>query len=137
MPGTAALIRDERGRVLLQKRRDNSMWAFPGGGMELGESATDTIRRKVCEELGLPVEPRRLIGIYSSSEFDQTYPNGDRVQMFISFFECKNLGGAVRMQEDEVLEVGWFDVNDLPPLQHCCAVKMQDAKNFQGEAFIR
>lgn len=137
MPGAAAFIRDNSGRVLLQKRRDNSLWAFPGGGQEIGESATDTVRREVYEEMGLQIEPQRLIGIYTSSEFDKTYPNGDQVQMFISFFECKVTGGALRMQEEEVLQVGWYDVNDLPPMQHCCAIKMQDAKNFQGEAFFR
>jgi len=135
--GTAALIRDERGRALLQKRRDNSLWGFPGGAMELGESATDAIRREVCEEMGLDVAPQRLIGIYTSPEFDKVYPNGDQVQMFISFFECRVIGGAIKMQEDEVLETGWFGLDDLPPMQHCCAVKARDAKNFRGQAFVR
>lgn len=135
--GTAALIRDERGRALLQKRRDNSLWGFPGGVMELGESATDTIVREVREEMGLDVAPRRLIGIYTAPEFDKIYPNGDQVQMFISFFECQVIGGALKMQEDEVLEIGWFDLDDLPPMQHCCAVKARDAQHFSGVAFIR
>jgi 8-oxo-dGTP pyrophosphatase MutT (NUDIX family) len=137
MTGCAGLIRDERGRVLLQKRRDNSLWGFPGGAMELGESATDTLRREVCEEMGLDVEPQRLIGIYTASEFDRVYPNGDQVQMFISFFECQVVGGAIKMQEEEVLKVGWFDLTDLPPMQHCCAVKARDARVFRGEAFVR
>ena len=137
MTGCAGLIRDERGRALLQKRRDNSLWGFPGGAMELGESATDTLRREVCEEMGLDVEPQRLIGIYTASEFDKVYPNGDQVQMFISFFECQVVGGAIKMQEEEVLEVGWFDLTDLPPMQHCCAVKARDARVFRGEAFVR
>ncbi|MBI5301419.1 MAG: NUDIX domain-containing protein [Chloroflexi bacterium] len=135
--GTAALIRDDRGHVLLQKRRDNSLWGFPGGAIELGESATDAVRRETCEEMGLDVEPQRLIGIYTASEFDKTYPNGDQVQMFISFFECQVVGGAIRMQADEVLDVGWFDLDDLPPMQHCCAVKARDVRVFRGEAFVR
>ncbi len=137
LSGTAALIRDERGRVLLHKRSDNHLWGFPGGAMELGESVADTVRREVREEVGLQVEPHRLIGIYTASEFDKTYPNGDQVQMFISFFECRVIGGAIQMQEAEVLEVGWFDLNDLPPMQHCCAVKARDALQFTGAAFIR
>jgi len=31
-------VLDEAGRVLLQRRRDNSEWALPGGVIELGES---------------------------------------------------------------------------------------------------
>ena len=32
-------IRNERGEVLLQRRADRDLWGFPGGAMELGESA--------------------------------------------------------------------------------------------------
>lgn len=83
--GTAACIRDGQGRVLLQRRRDNGQWEFPSGHQELGESATDAVRREVLEEMGLVVEPRQLIGLYSSPQLDKTYPNGDQVQMSIAF----------------------------------------------------
>lgn len=137
MVGAAGLIRDEQGRVLLQKRRDNQLWGFPGGAQELGESIADTLRREVCEEVGLQVEPTRLIGVYTSPQFDRTYPNGDAAQMTIIFFECKVIEGALKMQEEEVLEIGWFDFDDLPPMQTCCAAKAQDARVFQGQAFFR
>ncbi len=149
MVGAAGLIRDEQGRVLLQKRRDNQLWGFPGGAhtctalrlvqcrWELGESIADTLRREVCEEVGLQVEPTRLIGVYTSPQFDRTYPNGDAAQMTIIFFECKVIGGALKMQEEEVLEIGWFDFDDLPPMQTCCTAKAQDARVFQGQAFFR
>ncbi len=137
--GTAALIRNDQGRVLLQRRSDNGLWGFPGGAQELGESAMDAIQREVCEEVGLNVVPKRLIGIYTSPLFDKVYPNGDQVQMSISFFECEVLGGELKMQEDEVLELRWFDLDELPPMQPCCAVKAQDARYFaeRGEAFFR
>ncbi len=137
LTGAAALIRDERGRVLLQKRSDNHLWGFPGGGQELGEHAHDTVRREVREEVGLEVEPKRLIGIYTSPSFDKLYPNGDQSQVFIAFFECEVRGGALQVQKSEVLEIGWFDLNDLPTMQPCCAMKAQDAKAFRGEAFFR
>lgn len=75
--------------------------------------------------------------------FDKVYPNGDEIQMSVAFFECAITGGALktespfRMQADEVLGLGWFDLNDLPPMQTCCAAKAQDAQVFQGEAFFR
>jgi 8-oxo-dGTP pyrophosphatase MutT (NUDIX family) len=137
MTGAAGMLRDARGRVLLQKRRDNGLWGFSGGAQELGESIADTVRREVREEVGLETEPRRLIGIYTSPEFDRVYEGGDAVQMFIAFFECEAVGGELTRQESEVLEIGWFDLDDLPPLMHCCAVKAQDARNFRGETFFR
>jgi NADH pyrophosphatase NudC (nudix superfamily) len=65
------------------------------------------------------------------------YPNGDESQVFIAFFECELLGGELKRQEDEVLELGWFHLDDLPPMMPCCAAKATDAKAFTGEAFFR
>ncbi|MFX4291923.1 MULTISPECIES: NUDIX domain-containing protein [Actinomycetes] len=45
-----AAARGERGRVLLQRRLDNDLWALPGGGMELTDSLPGTAVREVKEE---------------------------------------------------------------------------------------
>lgn len=137
IPGTAGLIRDEHGRMLLQKRRDNNLWGFPGGIMELGESAPEAVRREVREEVGLDVTPQRLIGLYTSPKFDRVYPNGDETQLFISFFACQVNGGELKAQEEEVLDIGWFDADHLPPMVTCCEAKAHDAQIFSGEAFWR
>ena len=138
LPGAAGMVRDAHGRVLLQRRRDNGLWGFPGGLIELGESATDAIRREFREEVGLQIEPRRLVGVYTSPDFERSYPNGDQSQLFASFFECEVIGGELQMQEEEVLELGWFDLDgDLPPMIPCCAAKAHDARIFNGEAFCR
>lgn len=138
LPGAAGLVRDAQGRALLQRRRDNGLWGFPGGLIELGESASDTIRREFREEVGLQIEPRRLIGVYTSPEFDRSYPNGDQAQLFAAFFECEIISGELKMQAEEVLELGWFDLDDdLPPMIPCCAAKARDARVFTGKAFWR
>ena len=42
-------IRNSEGKFLLQKRSDKNKWGFPGGAMELGESASDTAKREIKE----------------------------------------------------------------------------------------
>src|SRR5581483_3011454 len=53
MAGVRAVIRDEAGRVLLQKRGDFGTWGLPAGSMELDESIWDTLCREVYEETRL------------------------------------------------------------------------------------
>lgn len=36
---SGAIIENEAQEILLQRRRDRNAWGFPGGAMELGESA--------------------------------------------------------------------------------------------------
>jgi 8-oxo-dGTP diphosphatase len=56
--GVAALIRDERGRILLVHRtysRDEP-WALPGGWLEGTEAIERTLERELLEETGLRVK---------------------------------------------------------------------------------
>ena len=36
VPSASAIVTDELGRILLIKRRDNELWALPGGGHDIG-----------------------------------------------------------------------------------------------------
>lgn len=51
----AAVVRRADGRVLLHRQASDDFWALPGGGIEPGESASDTIARELQEELGTDV----------------------------------------------------------------------------------
>lgn len=59
MQVVAALIEDDYGRVLLAQRplgkHHAGLWEFPGGKIELGESAVAAVRRELREELGIEV----------------------------------------------------------------------------------
>ncbi|MGP4076323.1 NUDIX hydrolase [Halobacillus sp. K22] len=52
----AAGILIEQDHVLLHKQVDDTHWALPGGRVELGEQAGDTIVREMNEELGYEVD---------------------------------------------------------------------------------
>ena len=63
----------------------------------------------------MQVEPTRLVGIYSSPDFDVLYPNGDQVQQVTACFECRVRGGGLRADGTETLELGWFPLDESPP----------------------
>jgi 8-oxo-dGTP pyrophosphatase MutT (NUDIX family) len=137
MPGAAAYIRDERGRILLQRRHDSQLWGLPGGGQNLGESAAQAVMREVHEETGLQVEPSRLIGVYSDPVFGKTFPNGDQIQPVVALFAAEVVGGELSSDSPETLELGYFSPDDLPAMQFCCRVKVADALAERQAAFFR
>jgi non-heme chloroperoxidase len=51
-----AIVPNDRGELLLVHKTDNDLWALPGGGMDVGESMSETVVREVKEETGIDVE---------------------------------------------------------------------------------
>lgn len=56
-----AVLTDEDGRVLIVKPTYKPGWNLPGGGVDEGETPRCACRRELHEELGLDVEPGRLL----------------------------------------------------------------------------
>jgi ADP-ribose pyrophosphatase YjhB (NUDIX family) len=65
VPAASAVVTNDAGEILLQRRSDNDLWALPGGTMDLGERIADTVVREVREETGLDVEVTGIVGVYS------------------------------------------------------------------------
>ena len=47
-----AVIRDEQGRVLVNKEGDCDTWSLPGGGWDHGETEHEALARELKEEVG-------------------------------------------------------------------------------------
>lgn len=139
LPGVAAIIRDEEGRVLLIRRGDGRGWSLPGGIMEPGEGVVDCLLREVWEETGLEVEPLHLVGVYSDpARLLVTYPNGDQAHFVVSTFECRRVGGQLRPDGEESLEVAFFPPDALPDQVVCDhEIRIQDALSGREAAFFR
>lgn len=108
------IIFDEQNRLLLQRRSDCEQWGFLGGMVEFGESVEEAAVREVKEESGLDVEISSLYGVYS--KYFAEYTNGDKAQPIVHLFKAKIIGGELINQNDETLELKFFDLNDVPPL---------------------
>lgn len=73
---TAAVIRDDSGRVLIAQRKQGqqlgSKWEFPGGKVEAGETLEECLEREILEEMGIKIKVTdRLLMV------DHKYPTFD------------------------------------------------------------
>ncbi|MCB9151799.1 MAG: NUDIX domain-containing protein [Caldilineaceae bacterium] len=111
MPTLGVSIAVFRGnQILLVKREDFPVWALPGGAVENRESVAQAAIRETQEETGLDVELARLVGVYSRPD----WPIGDGSGSHSILFTATVIGGSLSPQPEEVLEVDFFDVMQLP-----------------------
>ena len=112
--GASVIVEDEKGRILLQKRSDNHYWGYAGGSIELDENVEDAAKRELFEETGLTAERLELFGIFSGKDMHYIYPNGDEVSNVDIVYICRNYTGTLGKQENEVEELKFFALNEIP-----------------------
>jgi 8-oxo-dGTP diphosphatase len=97
-------------RVLMIRRRvaeGELSWAFPGGGVEPGESVEEAAVREAKEETGLTVEAVQMLG-------QRVHPQTHRP---VAYVACRLLGGTASVEDaDELAEVEWVGLTDIPRL---------------------
>lgn len=116
VPSTTSVVLDDRGRIALVHRKDNGLWALPGGGMELGESIEDCAVREVLEETGLQVEITGLVGVYTNPRHVMKYDDGEVRQQFSLCYTTRLLGGELAF-DSESTDIAWVErdsISELP-----------------------
>ncbi len=106
--GVRAVVLDRDNRVFLVKHSYVSGWHLPGGGVEVGETFGDALRRELVEEGRIEVlgEPA-LHGLFLNSHVSRR----DHVAVYlIRNFSQDRLPEANR----EIIACGFFEANALP-----------------------
>jgi 8-oxo-dGTP pyrophosphatase MutT (NUDIX family) len=111
----SAVVTDGDGRVLLQRRRDNGLWALPGGAMDMDESLPGAAVREVREEAGLDVEITGLVGTYTDPRHIIAYSDGEVRRQFNVCFTAQVVGGSLAVSEEST-EVRFVPVGELDAL---------------------
>ncbi|MEV3859185.1 NUDIX domain-containing protein [Streptomyces sp. NPDC050095] len=128
LPGVTAVVFDDEGRVLLGRRADTGQWAVPAGIAEPGEQPADVATREVFEETGVECVAERVVLVQALKK-PITYPNGDQCQFMDITFLCRATGGEARVNDDESLEVAWFPLDALPPLNEHGRLRIKQAQS--------
>lgn len=108
VPGVAAiaLIRDERGRVLLVKQTGGPFagsWLLPGGRAGEDESAVHALVREVREETGLTMTDAVYVTGYRTS--------GDGYELTVLLYRGPATGTLV---PERGSDARWFEVDAIP-----------------------
>ncbi|HYS89286.1 MAG TPA: NUDIX domain-containing protein [Bradyrhizobium sp.] len=106
--GVRAVVLDRDNRVFLVQHSYVSGWHLPGGGVEVGETFGDALRRELVEEGRIEVlgEPA-LHGLFLNSHVSRR----DHVAVYlIRNFSQDRLPEANR----EIIACGFFEANALP-----------------------
>src|SRR4051794_15134634 len=91
LPGVTAIVFDDEGRVLLNRRSDTGGWAVLGGIPEPGEQPAACAVREVFEETGVRCVAERIVLVQALSPV--RYDNGDICQYMDTTFRCRAVGG--------------------------------------------
>lgn len=110
MAGSAVLVFNSLGELLLQRRTDSLDWGTTGGAMELGESFEETAVRELYEEAGLRAKTLKLITVLSGKDMYYQYPNGDEIYNVMAIFEAYEIDGPPTINDNESLELKYFSL---------------------------
>ncbi len=130
VPAASAVVTNERGEILMQRRVDNNFWALPGGTMDFGETIVQTAEREVQEETGLDVRVDGIIGTFSDPRHIIEYSDGEVRQQFNICFHAILVGGELR-SSNESKEVRWIPRDELGGLE------IHDTTRLRLEHFLK
>jgi len=106
MLSVAGVVQNEAGQVLLLRHRyhTGSGWGLPGGIVHAHERLEDGLAREILEETGYTIVDIRLLQVIS----------GYRLRVEV-YYRSRLAGGTLCLQDDEILEAGFFYPADYPP----------------------
>ena len=104
-PCIITLIHDDD-RILLGRSKffPPNMFSTLAGFIEAGENAEEALAREVMEEVNVKVSEVRYYG-------SQSWPFPS--QLMLGYF-CKYEEGSIQLNDAELEEARWFDLDDLP-----------------------
>jgi ADP-ribose pyrophosphatase YjhB (NUDIX family) len=109
------VVFDEQGRTLLVRERTDGGWTPPGGWCDPLETPSTSVLREIAEEAGVEARVLRLAAVLDRDA------RGHEPKLpwtvYKLFFVCEPLSrGEGTRDAKEILDVGWFPLDGLPPL---------------------
>jgi ADP-ribose pyrophosphatase YjhB (NUDIX family) len=99
-------------KILLVQESADGKWSLPGGWADIGQTPTEVIIKEMKEETGLDVAPKALLAVFDK----RAHPHPPQpFYVYKMVFYCTATSAELDRGFD-LLDVQYFDVNNLPPL---------------------
>jgi 8-oxo-dGTP pyrophosphatase MutT (NUDIX family) len=116
LSSVTAMLFDEQRRLLVVQDANTKKWITLGGGVDPDESPSDAIVREAWEELGIVIEPTKLMGVFGGPQFRVNYANGDTVSYVVAMFEIRLLSGVPTPDNLEISHVRYVTRDEMRQL---------------------
>ena len=116
-------------KILVQKRKGSKLWpgyyALPAGHIDENENQYDALVREAQEELGIIIDPKKIINSYVVLRRNFFEIDGKQLEPYIDYYyDIVEFSGEPKiMEENKCDELIWVDINNLP----------EPFVNYQGE----
>lgn len=138
LSSATAMLFDDQRRLLLVQDANSQSWITVGGGVDPDEAPSDAAVRECWEELGIIVEPTRLMGVFGGAQFRSNYTNGDTVSYVVSMFEVRKLSGEPRPDNLEISALRYVTREEAVQLKMTAGTRemVEFAFQFDGTPYF-
>ncbi len=106
-------VLNDKGQILMVRESMDGRWSIPGGWTDIGFSPKEVVEKEVFEETGLRVTVKRLLAVWDK----KCHPHPPAAyHIYKMVFWCDAEVFTPLKKAHDILDVAWFDLNDLPPL---------------------
>lgn len=105
------VIKDDQFLLIKRGQEPNKgIWTIPGGMVELGEKLETAAHREVFEECGIKIKNCCFLDIFEFIEHDEML----KIKYHYIVFEfIANYSFGTISAGSDVIDIGWFHLNDL------------------------
>ena len=114
LPHSVVVLFNENNEILLEERSDDGYFDFPGGSIDLKESAEEAASRELLEETGLEALELELFKVYSGEITHYVYFNGDEIYGVDLVYLCHKYKGELKPQPEEVKSLKFYKLSEMP-----------------------
>lgn len=122
------IIKDHK--VLLSPQYEDNCYDLPGGGIEVGESPKQALRREVKEETGIVVKRPRLLGV-DTSYYKPLDKKNQFWQTLLLYYWCDYARGEISTAGFDRYERQYARIAEWFPISELSSIKVASTRDFR------